>query len=146
MKKVLALIAHDSKKDDVVQLIKAHKEELADIDMIATLDTGQRIRERTGRPVTLLLSGQMGGEQQIGALLATGQVTAVFFLRDPLNARSHEPDFSGLLKICDVHNIPIATNLVAAEAILHLMAEHPEALSGQHLAAQYLAEMADQHE
>ena len=146
MKKVLALIAHDSKKDDIIQLIKAHKEELADIDLIATLDTGQRVRERTGRPVTLLLSGPLGGEQQIGALVANGEVSAVIFLRDPLNARSHEPEIGGLLKICDIRNIPIATNLITAEAILHLVAEHPEALSGQHLAAQYLEEMADRHE
>ena len=146
MKKVLALIAHDSKKDDIIQLIKAHKEELANIDLIATLDTGQRIRDRTGRPVTLLLSGPMGGEQQIGALVANGEVTAVISLRDPLNARSHEPDVTSLLKICDIRNVPIATNLITAEAILHLMAEHPEALSGQHLAAQYLEEIADQHE
>ena len=146
MKKVLALIAHDSKKDDIIQLIKAHKEELAKIDLVATLDTGQRIRERTGRPVTLLLSGPLGGEQQIGALVATGEVSAVIFMRDALNAHSHEPDINGLLKVCDVHNVPIATNLISAEAVLHLIAEHPEALSGQHLAAQYLEEMADQHE
>lgn len=146
MKKVLALIAHDSRKDDIIQLIKAHKEELAEIEMIATLDTGQRIRERTGHPVTLLLSGPLGGDQQIGALVANGEVNAVIFLRDPLNAHSHEPEVNGLLKICDVHNVPMATNLITAEAILHLMAEHPEALSGQHLAAQYLEEAADQHE
>jgi methylglyoxal synthase len=146
MKKVLALIAHDSRKDDIIQLIKAHKEELAEIEMIATLDTGQRIRERTGHPVTLLISGPLGGDQQIGALVANGEVNAVIFLRDPLNAHSHEPEVNGLLKICDVHNVPIATNLITAEAILHLMAEHPEALSGQHLAAQYLEEAADQHE
>jgi methylglyoxal synthase len=146
MKKVLALIAHDSRKDDIIQLIKAHKEELAEIEMIATLDTGQRIRERTGHPVTLLISGPLGGDQQIGALVANGEVNAVIFLRDPLNAHSHEPEVNGLLKICDVHNVPIATNLITAEAILHLMAEHPEALSGQHLAAQYLEEVADQHE
>ena len=146
MKKVLALIAHDSRKDDIIQLIKAHKEELAEIEMIATLDTGQRIRERTGHPVTLLLSGPLGGDQQIGALVANGEVNAVIFLRDPLNAHSHEPEVNGLLKICDVHNVPMATNLITAEAILHLMAEHPEALSGQHLAAQYLEEVADQHE
>jgi len=146
MKKVLALIAHDSRKDDIIQLIKAHKEELAEIEMIATLDTGQRIRERTGHPVTLLLSGPLGGDQQIGALVANGEVNAVIFLRDPLNAHSHEPEVNGLLKICDVHNVPMATNLITAEAILHLMAEHPEALSGQHLAAQYFEEAADQHE
>jgi methylglyoxal synthase len=146
MKKVLALIAHDAKKDDMIQLIKAHKEELADIELIATLDTGQRIRERTGLAVNLLLSGPLGGEMQIGALAANGEVNAVIFLRDPLNARSQEPEISGLLKVCDVHNVPIATNLITAEAVLHLLSKHPEALSGQHLAAQYLEEMADRHE
>jgi methylglyoxal synthase len=146
MRKVLALIAHDAKKDDMVQIIKAHKEELSEIDLIATLDTGQRIKERTGRPVTLLLSGPLGGEQQIGALVANEEVAAVIFLRDPLNAHSHEPDVTGLLKVCDVHNVPIATNLSTAEAVLHLIAEHPEALGGHHLAAQFLEEIAGKHE
>jgi len=146
MKKVLALIAHDAKKDDMIQLVKAHKEELAGIELIATLDTGQRIRERTGLAVNLLLSGPMGGEMQIGALVANGEVNAVIFLRDPLNARSHEPELHSLLKVCDVHNVPIATNLITAEAVVHLLSEHPEALSGHHLAAQYLEEMADRHE
>jgi methylglyoxal synthase len=145
MRKILALIAHDSKKDDMVQLIKAHKEELSEIDLIATLDTGQRIRERTGRSVVLLLSGPLGGDQQIGALVANGEINAVIFLRDPLNARSQEPDVSSLLKVCDVHRVPLATNIATAEAVLHLMAEHPEALSGNHLAAQFLEEKADQH-
>ena len=145
MKKVLALIAHDSKKDDMIQLVKAHKEELAGIELIATLDTGQRIRERTGLAVNLLLSGPLGGEMQIGALVANEEVNAVIFLRDPLHAHSQEPEVHGLLKVCDVHNVPIATNLITAEAVLHLLSEHPEALSGQHLAAQYLEEMADRH-
>ena len=146
MKQVLALIAHDSKKDNMIQLVKAHKEELAEIELVATLDTGQRIRERTGLNFNLLLSGPLGGEMQIGALVATGEVTAVKFLRDPLNARSHEPEVTGLLKVCDVHNVAIATNLITAEAVLHLMSEHPEVLSGQHPAAQYLEEIADRHE
>jgi methylglyoxal synthase len=146
MKQVLALIAHDSKKDDIIQLVKAHKEELAEIELVATLDTGQRIRERTGLNVNLLLSGPLGGEMQIGSLVATGEVTAVIFLRDPLNARSHEPEVTGLLKVCDVHNVPIATNLITAEAVLHLMSEYPEVLSGLHPAAHYLEEMADRHE
>src|SRR5271157_4544875 len=130
MKQVLALIAHDSKKDDIIQLVKAHKEALAEIELVATLDTGQRIRERTGLNVNLLLSGPLGGEMQIGSLVAIGEVTAVIFLRDPLNARSHEPEVTGLLKVCDVHNVPIATNLITAEAMLHLMSEYPEVLSG----------------
>jgi methylglyoxal synthase len=130
----------------MVQLIKAHKEELAEIDLIATLGTGQRIREKTGRTVTMLQSGPLGGEQQVGALVANGEVKAVIFLRDPLTAHFHEPDVTGLLKVCDVRNVPMATNLITAEAVLHLMAEHPEALGGHHLAAQFLEEIADKHE
>ncbi len=146
MRKVLALVAHDSKKVDMVQLVKAHKEELAEIDLVATRSTGQLIQERAGLPVTLLQSGPMGGDQQIGALVANGDVNAVIFLRDTLTAHPHEPDVSALLRVCDVHNVPLGTNLVTAEAVLHLMAEHPEALSGHHLAAQFLEEIAAKHE
>ena len=70
-------------------------------------------------------------------------VDAVIFLRDALTAHPDEPDVSALLRVCDVHNIPLATNLITAEAVLHLMAEHPEALGGHHLAAQFLEEVAD---
>lgn len=128
MKKVLALVAHDAKKDDIVRLVKAHKEELDKVELVATRTTGQTIRERVGLPVTLLNSGPMGGDQQIGAMVATGKVNAVIFLRDPLTAHPHEPDVSALLRVCDVHNVPLATNLTTAEAILHLIAEHPEVL------------------
>ena len=146
MRKVLALAANNAKKDDMVQLVKAHKEELAEIDMIATQGTGQYIRERTGQPVTLLLSGLLGGEQQLGALVAKGDVNAVIFLRDPFPANPHESKGTALLKVCDVYNVPMATNLITAEAVLHLLAEHPEALGGHHLAAQFLKEIADKHE
>ncbi len=128
MKKVLALVAHDAKKDDIVRLVKTYKEELGKVDLVATRTTGQTIRERVGLPVTLLNSGPMGGDQQIGAMVATGKVNAVIFLRDPLTAHPHEPDVSALLRVCDVHNVPLATNLRTAEAILHLIAEHPETL------------------
>ena len=146
MKKVRALIAHDAKKDDMVQLIKAHLTDITEIDLIATRSTGQYIEKRTGRPVTLVLSGPIGGDQQIGALVANGEVDAVIFLRDPLTAHPHEPDVTALLRVCDVHNVPLATNLTTAEAVLHLMVEHPEAFSGHHLAAQFLEEMADNHD
>jgi methylglyoxal synthase len=128
MRKALALVAHDVKKDDLVQLIKAHKEELAEVDLIATRGTGQLIQERTGLPVTLFQSEPLGGDQQIGALVASEEVNAVIFLRDPLAAGRNEPDVSALLRVCDVHNVPLATNLATAEAILYFMAEHPEAL------------------
>ncbi len=145
-RKTMAMIAHDSKKEDMVQLVKAHKEELAEVDLIATRSTGQLIGGRTGLPVTLLQSGPLGGDQQIGALVANGEVDAVVFLRDPLTAHPHEPDVSALLRVCDVHNVPLATNIATAEAVLHLVFEHPEALGGHHLAAQFVEEMTSVHE
>ena len=144
-KNTIALIAHDAKKDDMVVFIKAHKTELGHSVLIATKNTGQFIHERTGLPVQLLLSDTLGGAQQVGALVANGTVDAVIFLRDALTAHPQESDASALLRVCDVYNIPLATNLTAAEAVLHLMAEHPEALSGHHLAAQFLEEVVAQH-
>ena len=146
MKKTLALVAHDAKKDDMVQLVKAHKEEISEVELVATRSTGLLVKERAGLPVTLLQSGPMGGDQQIGAMVANGEVGAVIFLRDPLTAHPHEPDVSALLRVCDVHDVPLATNLITAEAILHLIAEHPEALTGRHLIAQFLEEIADKHD
>jgi methylglyoxal synthase len=146
MRKALALVAHDAKKEDMVQLVKAHKEELAELDLIATRSTGRLVQERTGLHVTLLQSGPLGGDQQIGALVANGEIDAVIFLRSPLTAHPHEPDVSALLRVCDVHNVPLATNLATAEAVLHLIFEHPEALGGHHLAAQFIEEMASVHD
>jgi len=147
MKKLtLALIAHDSKKEDMISLMKAHRQELAAIDLVATKNTGQAIQANADLPVTLMQSGPQGGDQQIGALVANGDVRAVIFLRDPLLAQPHEPDITALLRVCDVHDVPLATNIATAEAVLHLIFEHPEALAGHHLAAQYLEEMAAVHE
>lgn len=146
MKKVsLALVAHDSKKEDMVQLVKAHREELSGLELTATRSTGRLIQERTGLKVRLLESGSLGGDQQVGALVANEEINAVIFLRDPLTAHPHEPDVSALLRVCDVHNVPLATNLTTAEAVLHLIFEHPEALGGHHLAAEYIEEMAAVH-
>ena len=142
----LALIAHDSKKSDIICLAKAHRKELSQLNLIATRSTGQLIQSRVGLSVTLMQSGPHGGDQQIGALVANGDVRAVIFLRDPLMAQPHEPDISALLRVCDVHNVPLATNLATAEAVLHLLFEHPEALSGHHLVAEFLEEMAAVHE
>ena len=146
MKKfTLALIAHDAKKEDMVQLVKAHKEELAKVTLVATRSTGQLVMGRTRLPVTLMQSGPLGGDQQIGALVANEEVDAVIFLRDPLTAHPHEPDVSALLRVCDAHGIPLATNIATAEAVLHLLSEHPEALNGHHLAADFLEEIAAIH-
>lgn len=147
MKRItLALIAHDAKKEDMVDLVKAHKELVAQFAIVATANTGRLVRDRTKLGVTLLQSGALGGDQQIGALVANGQIDAVIFLRDPLTAHPHEPDVSTLLRVCDVHNVPLATNLATAEAILHLMREHPEAPNRHHPAADFLAEIAARHE
>jgi methylglyoxal synthase len=147
MKKItLALVAHDSKKDDMVQLVKANRDRLADLNIVATRTTGRLIQEGTGLPVTLMQSGPHGGDQQIGALVANGDVKAVIFLRDPLMAHPHEPDVSALLRVCDVHNVPLATNIASAQAVLYLLFEQPEALGGHHIAAEYIEEMAAVHQ
>jgi methylglyoxal synthase len=136
MRKTLALIAHDAKKDDLVQLVKIYKEELAKIDLFATRGTGNLIQKRIGLRVTLLQSGPNGGDQQIGALIASEQLDAVIFLRDALTAHPHEPDVSALLRVCDVHNVSLATNLATAEAVLHHLLGYPEAGGEHHLAAE----------
>ena len=145
-KLTLALIAHDSKKEDMVSLVKAHREELSEINLVATKSTGEMIQARVGLPVTLLESGLHGGDQQVGVMVANGDVKAVIFLRDPLTAQPREPKITDLLRVCDMHDVPLATNLAAGEAVIHLMFEHPEALSGHHLAAQYLEDIAAVHD
>ncbi len=121
MPTTIALIAHDRKKDDMVAFVRAHASILSRYQLIATGTTGQRIQEATTLQVERMLSGPMGGDAQIAAQVATGQVIAVIFLIDPLYAQPHEPDIQALLRICEVHNIPIATNLATAEAIVAML-------------------------
>ena len=118
----LALIAHDDKKHDMIALVKRRLCDFAHEALVATRTTGTHIERETGLPVTKMLSGPLGGDLQIGALIATDQVKAVIFLRDPLTAHPHEPDISALLKVCDTHNIPLATNLATADLILDYLA------------------------
>jgi methylglyoxal synthase len=93
----------------------------------------------------LLESEFHGGDQQIGAMVANGYISAVIFLRDPLTAQPHQPKIYDLLRVCDMYDVPLATNLAAGEAVIHLMCEHPEALRGHHLAARYLEDIAAVH-
>lgn len=116
--KTIALIAHDKKKDEMLDFVRQHQEILAAHRLIATATTGRLVHERAGLAVKTFLSGPLGGDQQIGALVATEQVDLVVFLRDPLTAQPHEPDISALLRICDVHNIPLATNRKSAHILL----------------------------
>ena len=124
----LALIAHDAKKEDLVQLLHLHREELADIDLVATRDTGELLEKRLGLKVNLVQKGHLGGDQQIGSLVTSGLVQAVIFLRDSLMNQPHEPEVAPLLRICDIHNVPLATNLATAEAVLGTIIDHAEVL------------------
>jgi methylglyoxal synthase len=123
MEQVIALIAHDAKKDDLVAYCGRQREILRKFPLIATGTTGQRITDSSGLIVHRYLSGPMGGDAQIAAQVAEGKVAAVIFLVDPLNAHPHEPDIQGLLRVCNVHNTPLATNLATAELILLRLAE-----------------------
>lgn len=117
----IALIAHDKKKDEMVRFAVKYKEVLIKHDLFSTGTTGKRIFDVTGLPVRRFLSGPIGGDQQIGALVAEDVVDLVVFLRDPLTAQPHEPDVQALLRICDVHRVPLATNIISAELLLQAM-------------------------
>jgi len=121
--RAVALIAHDEKKGALVAFCRAHRDELSRYRLVATGTTGKRIIEEVGLEVTPLLSGPLGGDQQIGASVAEGRIVAVIFFRDPLTAQPHEPDVSALMRICDVHDVPLVTNRAAAEAICHWLGE-----------------------
>lgn len=114
----IALIAHDKKKEDMIGLVKENRDVLANHTLIATGTTGRMIKEKTGLEVECCMSGPLGGDQQIGGMIASGQIDLVIFLRDPLTAQPHEPDINALIRICDVHNIPVATNLGTARILL----------------------------
>lgn len=134
----LALIAHDNKKEEMLSLVKDHRDEFSRLSLVVTRSTGLLIQARTDLAVTLMQSGPMGGDQQIGSLVASGVVKAVIFLRDPLTVQPHEPDVTALLRVCDVHNVPLATNLTTAEAVLHLIFEHPEIIGELSVRSRFL--------
>lgn len=114
----IALIAHDKKKDDMIEFVKRYRDVFAEHELYGTGTTGKRISEHTGLEVKRFLSGPLGGDQQIGAKLAEGKMDVVIFLRDPLTAQPHEPDVTALLRLCDVHCIPLATNVGTAEVMV----------------------------
>ncbi|RAK10515.1 dephospho-CoA kinase [Halanaerobium saccharolyticum] len=119
----IALVAHDEKKEDMIRFAKKHRDVLVKMRLIATGTTGQRLIDETGLDVERMASGPIGGDQMIGAEIAKDRLDGVIFLRDPLTAQPHEPDVSALLRLCDVHEIPLATNLATAEMIIHSLAE-----------------------
>ncbi|WP_223593456.1 methylglyoxal synthase [Neobacillus bataviensis] len=119
----IALIAHDKKKNDLVQFATAYQTIFAKHTLFATGTTGSRISEATGLPITRFQSGPLGGDQEIGAMIAKNQMDAVFFFRDPLTSQPHEPDVTALVRLCDVYSIPLATNMGTAELLIRGLEE-----------------------
>ena len=114
----VALIAHDKKKNDMIELAKKFKDILKQHTLYATGTTGTLVMGETGIAINRMKSGPLGGDQQIGAMIANNELDLVIFLRDPLTAQPHEPDVSALLRLCDVQSIPLATNVSSAEVML----------------------------
>ncbi|MFB5661696.1 methylglyoxal synthase [Alteribacillus sp. HJP-4] len=114
----IALIAHDEKKEDMIQFAQAYKKLLEQHVLHATGTTGKRLNKEAGLEVIRHLSGPYGGDQQIGSLVADGKIDMILFFRDPLTAQPHEPDISALIRLCDVHGVPVATNMATAEVLV----------------------------
>jgi len=118
MKPRIALIAHDKKKDDMIALAAEYVDFLRGCTLSATGTTGGRLINELGLEVTRMHSGPVGGDLQIGAQLVEGEIDCVIFLRDPMTPQPHEPDINALVRACDVHNIPCATNVASAHLVL----------------------------
>jgi methylglyoxal synthase len=114
----IAIIAHDGRKADLVAWATYNRGRLADFDIVATATTGALLRDKVGLEVEPVLTGPMGGDAQIAAQVAEGRVRAVFFFVDPLTAHPHDPDIQTVLRVCNVHNVPLATNVAAADLFL----------------------------
>lgn len=118
----LALIAHDNKKVDLVAWATFNRDTLARYSLIATRHSAQLVRDKVGLDVEPLLSGPEGGDAQIAARVATHTVDAVFFFVDPLSAQPHDPDIRALLRVCNVHNVPLAMNVASADLVIAALA------------------------
>ncbi len=114
----VALIAHDKKKADLVLFVREHDDIFRKCELFATKTTGELLREKIKLKITRMKSGPKGGDLQIGAMVVGDAIDFVLFLRDPLTAQPHEPDVSALMRVCDVHNVSLATNLATAEALV----------------------------
>lgn len=114
----IAFIAHDRKKEEMVNFVIAYEQVFVGHDLYSTGTTGTRIMEQTDLHIHRFMSGPLGGDQQIGALVAKNEMDLIIFLRDPLMAQPHEPDINALLRLCDVQGIPLATNIATAEILV----------------------------
>ena len=114
----IALIAHDKKKELMVDFCIAYKAILQQHNLFATGTTGALVEEATGLTIHKFSPGPLGGEQQIGGMISYNEIDFVIFFRDPLSANHYEPDVNSLLRLCDIHNIPFATNIATAEMLI----------------------------
>lgn len=117
----IALIAHDKMKPQMIALSVKYKATLEQHELYATGTTGSLVHQATGLNVKCLRSGPLGGDQQMGSMIAESELDLVVFLRDPLTAQPHEPDVTALLRLCDVTSTPLATNIASAEIMLHAL-------------------------
>lgn len=117
--KIIALIAHDSKKSDIVNWAIKNKEKLSTFELCGTGHTAKLISEATGLKVKAYMSGPMGGDQQIGAKIAEKKIDIVIFFWDPLQSQPHDPDVKALMRIATVYDIPIATTKSTADFVIH---------------------------
>ncbi len=117
----IALIAHDTKKELMVQFCIAYCGVLNRHNLCATGTTGKQVSEATGLRITKYMSGEQGGDQQISAKISCNEIDLLLFFRDPISAKPNEPNEADLLRLCDVHNIPVATNIATAEALIHAL-------------------------
>ncbi len=122
----IALIAHDKKKDNIIEMAVKFKHVLEKHDLISTGTTGKKIMEITGLEISRMNSGPLGGDQQIGGLVSEGKIDFVIFFRDPLTAQPHEPDVNALLRLCDVYSVPVATNRTIARVLLEFLEDNED--------------------
>ncbi len=115
----IALIAHDSKKELMMQFCTAYCRPLSQHRLVATGTTGKLVAEATGLQIQRFLSGAQGGDQQIASRIACNEIDLLLFFRDPIHAKPNEPNEMNLLRLCDVHNIPVATNIATGEVLIH---------------------------
>ncbi|GKU77320.1 methylglyoxal synthase [Paenibacillus sp. L3-i20] len=115
----VAFVAHDNKKDEMIQFTIAYQSLFQAHTLFATGTTGRLIMENTTLPIVRFMSGPLGGDQQIGSMVASNELDLLLFFRDPLVSQPHEPDITALLRLCDVYGIPVATNMATAELLVH---------------------------
>ena len=118
---MIALIAHDRKKTEMLEFVRAHVDFFRQQKLVATGNTGKMLAEQLGLDIERVTHGPNGGDLIIGGRVAEGRIEAVLFFRDPLTAQPHEPDVAALMRVCDVHSIPLATNRATAEAVVQTL-------------------------